>query len=106
MSGLKLNIIPRPRTDLEAERQRLEQLLRREEAVLGRYKEAYAAGVDTHNIPPPPSSWPYKKPYGPQTRAAADSSPGQSVPPPSAPWIPLYAFPRKQPSAKCPTISR
>lgn len=47
MSGLKLNIIPRQRTDLEAERQRLEQLLRREEAVLGRYKEAYAAGVDS-----------------------------------------------------------
>ncbi len=47
MSSLELSIIPRQRPDLEVERQRLEQLLKREEAVLGRYKEAYAAGVDS-----------------------------------------------------------
>lgn len=47
MDSLKLNIIPRQRPGLEAERQRLEQALKREEAVLRRYKESYAAGVDS-----------------------------------------------------------
>lgn len=47
LNSLELNIIPRQRPDLEAERQRLEQLLKREEAVLRRYQESYAAGVDS-----------------------------------------------------------
>lgn len=47
MDSLKLNIVPRQRPNLEAERQRLEQLLKREETVLRRYKESYAAGVDS-----------------------------------------------------------
>ena len=47
MNSLKLNIVPRQHTDLEAERRHLEQALRREEAVLRRYKESYAAGVDS-----------------------------------------------------------
>ena len=47
MSGLKLFQNSRPLFDREAELLIPEQLLRREEAVLGRYKEAYAAGVDS-----------------------------------------------------------
>ena len=47
LDSLKLNIISRQSPDREAERQRLEQLLRREESILQRYRESYAAGVDT-----------------------------------------------------------
>lgn len=47
MDSLELKIFPRARPDTGAERQRLEQLLKREGEVLRRYKEAYSAGVDS-----------------------------------------------------------
>lgn len=47
MENLELNIIARQSTDTEEERRRLERLLKKEEDVLRRYKEAYAEGVDT-----------------------------------------------------------
>ena len=47
MESLDFKLLVRQRPQLQGERQRLEQLIKREGELLRRYREAYAAGVDT-----------------------------------------------------------